>query len=143
MLAPGPLAKVGLMSTLHRRRASRIAMLATVALAAIVVPPTTAQAAAGDMTFVGHGWGHGKGMGQYGALGYALNFGWSSAQILNHFYGGTVASTVGNPEMTVELLGLTGRDTIVTGSGLAINRALVGPAALIRRTAAGAFQVYT
>jgi SpoIID/LytB domain protein len=118
-------------------------MLATVALVAVVLPPTTAQAAVGDMTFVGHGWGHGRGMGQYGALGYALNFGWSSAQILNHFYGGTVASTAGNPEMTVELLGLTGRDTIVTGSGLAINRVLVGPAALIRRTAAGTFQVLT
>ena len=56
---------------------------------------------------------------------------------------GTVAGTAGNPEMTVELMGLTGRDTIVTGSGLAINRVPVGPAALIRRTAAGTFQVYT
>jgi peptidoglycan hydrolase-like amidase len=131
------------MSILHRRRAGRIAQIAALALVAIVVPPPTAQAAAGDMTFVGHGWGHGRGMGQYGALGYAVNFGWSSAQILDHFYGGTVASTAGNPEMTVELLGLTGRDTIVIGSGLAINRVLVGPAALIRRTAAGTFQVYT
>jgi SpoIID/LytB domain protein len=137
------LAKVGLMSTMRRRPAGRVTFLVTLALVAIVVPSPTAQAAAGDMTFVGHGWGHGRGMGQYGALGYAVNFGWSSAQILDHFYGGTVASTAGNPEMTVELLGLTGRDTIVTGSGLAINRALVGPAALIRRTAAGTFQVYT
>jgi len=82
-------------------------------------------------------------MGQYGALGYAVNFGWSSAQILNHFYGGTVAGNAGNPVMTVELTGLTGRDTIVTGSGLAINSQPVGPAALIRRTAAGTFQVFT
>jgi len=82
-------------------------------------------------------------MGQYGALGYAVNFDWSSAQILDHFYGGTVAGNAGNPEMTVELMGLAGRDTIVTGSGLAINRVPVGPAALVRRTAAGTFQVYT
>jgi SpoIID/LytB domain protein len=143
MAGRGSLAKVGLMSTMSRRPAGRVTFLVTLALVAIVVPSPTAQAAAGDMTFVGHGWGHGRGMGQYGALGYAVNFGWSSAQILDHFYGGTVASTAGNPEMTVELLGLTGRDTIVTGSGLAINRALVGPAALIRRTAAGTFQVYT
>jgi SpoIID/LytB domain protein len=128
---------------LHRRRASRIAQIAILALVAIVVPQPAAQAAAGDMTFVGHGWGHGRGMGQYGALGYAVNFGWSSAQILDHFYGGTVAGNAGNPEMTVELMGLTGRDTIVTGSGLAINRVPVGPAALVRRTAAGTFQVYT
>jgi Stage II sporulation protein len=128
---------------LHRRRASRIAQIAILALVAIVVPQPAAQAAAGDMTFVGHGWGHGRGMGQYGALGYAVNFGWSSAQILDHFYGGTVAGNAGNPEMTVELMGLTGRDTIVTGSGLAINGVPVGPAALVRRTAAGTFQVYT
>ena len=134
---------MGLMSTMRRRLAGRVTFLVTLALVAIVVPSPTAQAGAGDMTFVGHGWGHGRGMGQYGALGYAVNFGWSSAQILDHFYGGTVASTAGNPEMTVELLGLTGRDTIVTGSGLAINRVPVGPAALIRRTAAGTFQVYT
>jgi len=122
---------------------SRIALFLTVSMVAIGLPATTAQAAAGDVTFVGHGWGHGRGMGQYGALGYALNSGWSSAQILNHFYGGTVAGNAGNPVMTVELMALNGRDTIVTGIGLAINRGLVGPAALVRRTAAGTFQVYT
>ncbi|MDQ5840182.1 MAG: stage II sporulation protein, partial [Chloroflexota bacterium] len=116
----------------------------TGALVAIVLPPTTAQAAAGDLTFVGHGYGHGRGMGQYGALGYAVNYGWSSAQILNHFYGGTVAGNAGNPEMTVELTRVTGRDTIATGGGLLINGASAGSAsALIRRTAAGTFQVYT
>jgi SpoIID/LytB domain protein len=45
--------------------------------------------------------------------------------------------------MTVELTALTGRDTIVTGLGLAINRVPAGAAALVRRTAAGTFQVYT
>jgi len=109
----------------------------------MTLAPTTAQASGNDATFVGHGWGHGRGMGQYGALGYAVNYGWSSAQILDHFYGGTVSGNIGNPEMTVELMGLTGRDTIVTGSGLAINGGIVGPAALVRRTVAGTFQVYT
>jgi peptidoglycan hydrolase-like amidase len=131
------------MSALIRRLASRIALLVSVALVVIVLPPTTAQAAVGDVTFVGHGWGHGRGMGQYGALGYAVNHGWSSAQILNHFYGGTVAGNVGNPEMTVELTRLTGRDTIVTGNGLVINSVAAGAAAvLIRRTATGSFQVF-
>lgn len=131
------------MSALLRRSAGRITLLLSVALVAIVLPPTTAQAAVGDATFVGHGWGHGRGMGQYGALGYAVNYGWSSARMLDHFYGGTVAGNAGNPVMTVELTGLTGRDTIVTGSGLAINSQPVGPAALIRRTATGTFQVFT
>jgi SpoIID/LytB domain protein len=35
-------------------------------------------------------------MGQWGAYGYARDRGWSADQILNHFYGGTVSSTV-NP----------------------------------------------
>jgi SpoIID/LytB domain protein len=143
MALPGPLTKVGPMSTLHHRFAGRIALLVTAALVAIVLPPTTAQAAGGDATFVGHGWGHGRGMGQYGALGYAVDYGWSSAQILDHFYGGTVAGTAGNPEMTVELSRMTGRDTIVTGNGLAINRVAAGAVAvLIRRTASGTFQAY-
>ncbi len=51
----------------------------------------------------GHGWGHGRGMSQYGALGYALNFGWSSAEILDHYYGGTTAGTVANSLMTVRI----------------------------------------
>lgn len=132
------------MSSLHRRLASRIALPVTLALVAIVLPPTTAQAAAGDVTFAGRGWGHGRGMGQYGALGYAVNFGWSSAQILDHFYGGTVAGNAGNPEMTVELTRVTGRDTVVTGGGLLINSVAAGSVAtLIRRTAAGTFQVFT
>ena len=40
-------------------------------------------------TFVasGRGWGHGVGMSQYGALGYA-NDGWTYDQILAHFYTG-------------------------------------------------------
>jgi stage II sporulation protein D len=38
--------------------------------------------------FSGHGWGHGIGMSQYGAWGYALH-GWSYQQILSHYYPGT------------------------------------------------------
>ena len=131
------------MSVSPRRFVGQIALFAALSLVAVGLPATTAQAASGDVTFVGHGWGHGRGMGQYGALGYAVNYGWSSAQILDHFYGGTAAGTVGNLEMTVELTGLTGRDTIVIGNGLAINGAPASAAAvLVSRTASGAFQAY-
>ena len=52
---------------------------------------TTSSAATSDVVSVsGHGWGHGRGMGQYGALGYARQ-GWSSAKILDHYYGNTTA----------------------------------------------------
>ena len=39
-----------------------------------------------EINLEGHGWGHGMGMGQWGALGYSLD-GWSYTQILSHFYG--------------------------------------------------------
>ncbi|MHB8642482.1 MAG: SpoIID/LytB domain-containing protein [Gaiellaceae bacterium] len=40
----------------------------------------------------GHGWGHGIGMSQYGAQGYAQN-GWTYDQILAHYYTGTQLGT--------------------------------------------------
>jgi stage II sporulation protein D len=36
----------------------------------------------------GHGWGHGVGMAQYGAYGYALH-GWTYDKIVTHYYPGT------------------------------------------------------
>ncbi len=45
-----------------------------------------------SVSIVGQGWGHGIGMGQWGALGYAIGQdngqgNWSYAQIVNHYYG--------------------------------------------------------
>ena len=39
-------------------------------------------------TLIGHGWGHGIGMSQWGAYGYARH-GWTYRQILAHYYTGT------------------------------------------------------
>lgn len=67
----------------------------------------------------GHGWGHGRGMGQYGAYGYAQNYGWTSAQILDHFYGGTTAGpapttgTVDPAAVRVEMRYMRGFSTTV------------------------------
>ncbi|HZC30024.1 MAG TPA: SpoIID/LytB domain-containing protein [Gaiellaceae bacterium] len=50
------------------------------------------QAPAGSgalLVFSGHGWGHGVGMSQYGAYGYALH-GWTYQQIVSHYYPGTI-----------------------------------------------------
>ncbi|MFP4513539.1 MAG: SpoIID/LytB domain-containing protein [Acidimicrobiales bacterium] len=51
----------------------------------------------------GRGWGHGVGLGQWGAYGYARDHGWSYTQILDHFYGQTTAGSVGNQLVTVRL----------------------------------------
>jgi stage II sporulation protein D len=53
-------------------------------------PPTPAKPAAVTATSFlvsGRGWGHGVGMSQYGALGFA-NDGWTYDRILGHFYRG-------------------------------------------------------
>jgi Sporulation protein and related proteins len=60
----------------------------------------------------GQGYGHGRGMGQFGSLGYALQ-GWGYERILDHFYGGTSMGNLAEPEVTVELTRLTGVDVIV------------------------------
>ena len=49
--------------------------------------PTLAPVTATTFVASGRGWGHGVGMSQYGALGFA-NEGWTYDQILNHYYAG-------------------------------------------------------
>ena len=59
----------------------------------------------------GHGWGHGRGMGQWGARGMA-DAGATWTTIVNHYYSGiTIGSRV--PE-TIRVLLETSADTIVT-----------------------------
>jgi stage II sporulation protein D len=53
----------------------------------------TAPAGSGPLFLVsGHGWGHGVGMSQYGAWGYAQH-GATYQQILDHYYPGTTLGT--------------------------------------------------
>ncbi len=113
--------------------------------AAVVLPAQDARADEPSLTFVGHGWGHGRGMGQYGAYGYAVDRGWGYAQILTHYYGGTaLAGDAGNPEIGIEILRVGGADTILTGAALTMNGAGAPSAALlVRRDASnGSLQVF-
>jgi peptidoglycan hydrolase-like protein with peptidoglycan-binding domain len=93
----------------------------TVAAALAVVgvvasPPPTTEAAADDIVAIvieGTGFGHGRGMSQWGAYGYAVDHGWDWNQILEHYYGGTEAGTVPAAErVRVRLTGLDGQNTI-------------------------------
>ena len=100
------------------------------------LPQGVVASAEDTLTFSGHGWGHGRGMGQFGALGYAVEHGWSAAQILDYYYGGTVAGSVGSREVTVELTAVNGRDLVVIGRDLRVNGAAVGSGdvAILART---------
>lgn len=74
-------------------------------------------APAGGVEITGHGSGHGRGLSQYGAYGYAME-GWSFRQIIAHYYGGAVLAqrpgASGSALIRVRLLGQDGRDLIVT-----------------------------
>ena len=72
-------------------------------LAAVVVCATAGTARAGTALIVtGHGWGHGVGMSQWGAYGYALH-GWKYRRILSHYYPGTKMGRVGELHVRVLL----------------------------------------
>ena len=98
--------------------AALAAGFATAADAASVCTGTCFSAPAGSgalLVFTGHGWGHGVGMSQYGAYGYAQH-GWTSQQILAHYYPGT---TVGKaPVSRVRVLLADKVKTLTISSGV-------------------------
>ena len=69
-----------------------LALLAVADVSARPYAPAGSKAvpATGQPTFVvtGHGWGHGVGMSQWGAYGFATR-GWTYERILAHYYRGT------------------------------------------------------
>ena len=67
---------------------------------------TTTSTASAVLAVSGHGWGHGLGLSQWGAYGYAQH-GWSYDQILAHYYTGT---TLGAAKVaTVRVLVASGK----------------------------------
>ena len=79
-------------------------------------PVAAREAAAADtvVRIAGRGNGHGIGLSQWGAYGYAVDHGWTAAQILDHYYGGTVAGSVDPATtMTVRLTALDDEQTAV------------------------------
>jgi stage II sporulation protein D len=76
------------------------------AVAALIVLAGAAPAAAAtrpDLVLDGRGWGHGVGLSQYGAYGYALLEGRDHAWILGHYYPGTTLARSGAGTMRVLL----------------------------------------
>ena len=107
----------GVSEFMHTRRVWVAIATICCTVAAVTVPVGAQDEPAPDpidtsTTVTGHGWGHGRGMSQYGALGYAIDFGWSSAQILDHYYGGTTAGTVDNALLTVRIESASDQATV-------------------------------
>src|SRR5919112_6729 len=78
----------------------RRVLAVTASLLALAAAPAAADAAVRHV-IRGAGFGHGIGMSQYGAYGYALN-GRAYGQILAHYYKGTRLSTA--PSRPVRVL---------------------------------------
>ena len=98
----------------------------TLALGAPGSPTPSVSAAPNDIIAVvvdGTGYGHGRGMSQWGAYGYAVDHGWDWNQILSHYYGGTESSSVPSGQrIRVRLTGLDGAGTVgVLSYGSPIN----------------------
>jgi stage II sporulation protein D len=76
----------------------RILALAT---ALLVLAPATA--AGQDIVLEGRGWGHGVGLSQWGAHGFALREGRDHRAIIAHYFGGTRLGDAGGGRMRVLL----------------------------------------
>lgn len=98
-----------------RLRRAMMSLLVVVPLVTTWTVSASAHVTYPRVQIDGGGWGHGRGMGQYGALGYARDHGWGSRRILDHFYGGTTqgpASDLGRLDpnrLKVQLASMNGR----------------------------------
>src|SRR6478672_12790843 len=91
------------------RSASGMRRTAVTAIAALLCTLALAPAApaASRLVVKGHGYGHGIGMSQYGALGFAQH-GTGYREILGHYYEQTSLSPLSDPP-TVRVLLQSGR----------------------------------
>ena len=100
-----------------RRRLARALTASLLAVAGSVTVGVGARPAGAfpgpTVDLVGHGYGHGRGMGQFGSLGYAVTHGWDYRRILDHYYGGTRLETRPFGDITVHLTKFDGIDVIV------------------------------
>ena len=110
-------------------------LLTGLSAAAVLVPAGTASA---DYVVDGRGFGHGVGLSQYGAYGYAQREGRDFRWILGHYYPGTNVGRVASARVRVVL-----RDTRVPKvCGATRARAAGGRSLKLRDTRTYAFSAY-
>lgn len=109
--------------TIACRRRQRCAAATAVLLAAstlalwLLLTPALARASETTMvTITGRGWGHGIGMSQYGAYGYARR-GWGYKAILRHYYRGVGFGTAGDRYVRVLLASGHTRVRVTSAAG--------------------------
>ena len=123
---------------MHARRISALLATIAIAIAAAAVP---AQGAS-RVIVRGAGFGHGVGMSQYGAHGFAKR-GRSHGEILAHYYSGTRLGRLSGPSEVRVLLKRAGRITFRGASGVAGGRRLDPSRTYAARRAVGGSVVLT
>jgi stage II sporulation protein D len=106
---------------------SRRLALALVAVAALIGPAGASPQGSDAVTvttfvITGHGWGHGVGMAQWGAYGYAQH-GVSYDKILAHFYPGTTLAAAPSARVKVLLVDSTKRIVVSSPDPLIVKDA--------------------
>jgi stage II sporulation protein D len=108
------------------RRTLRVAVVGALALAAglAAAPPAGAdevypRPAGTTIDFLGHGWGHGIGMSQYGSLGGA-QAGATWQEIVAKYYTGTTLASIGTPTMRVRVASLGTTVQALPATGLRV-----------------------
>ncbi|MEX2292753.1 MAG: S-layer homology domain-containing protein [Acidimicrobiales bacterium] len=132
------------MPILGKRR--RLRLLATAIVACILsttglgIPVSRAAAdepVSATINVTGRGWGHGRGLGQWGAFGYATGRSggpWDYRAILAHFYGETEIGSIGNPLAAVDLLGQRAQALVVEQTQGVTVAGLPGTSVAVRAT---------
>ena len=116
-----------------RRIAAATAVAATALLGTLALAP--AAPAASRLVVKGHGYGHGIGMSQYGALGFAQH-GTGYREILGHYYEQTSLAPLGSsPDVRVLLQ--SGRRAVVRGVVAGAGRRLKPTSTYSVRAASG------
>ena len=119
-----------------------VAILLAAALAVLAGPARADQ----TFTFVGHGYGHGVGMPQYGAQGYAVAGG-TYQQILALYYPGTqIGATAPNAQIRVLVQRGQASVQVASGTGLSARDEASGatvavPSAAVVTQASGTYTV--
>ena len=86
---------------------------AGVTVAPLATPNASAQAPIVSVIIDGTGNGHGRGMSQWGAYGWAVDRGWNWEQILDHYYGRTTMGDADtNGTIDVQLKALDAATTV-------------------------------
>jgi stage II sporulation protein D len=96
-------------------------------LAILFISLLLAPSAEASVSWVvrGHGFGHGVGMSQYGAYGYAKQ-GKSYPFILGHYYSGATLGSLNGPRIVRVLVDISGGDVAFSGATSACGKRLDG-----------------